>query len=159
MRSLYFAAFQSHLWNLILAGWIERNTREEQRSPVALKLGPVPFPVGLDPEQRQAIASVDLPLPSSRNKPDDGPVAEITTEVLAGFGLTWTHMRVKHLKDVFFSKGARPPLLVPENVRSEVFSDDLHRNKQAIRLAFELPKGSYATILVKRITEAAERRA
>ncbi|APW63040.1 tRNA pseudouridine(13) synthase TruD [Paludisphaera borealis] len=155
LRSLYFAAFQSHLWNLVLAGWIERNTRVEQRSPVDLKVGVFPFPVGLDEDQRKAIAAVPLPLPSSRNKPGDGPVDEITTDVLAAFGLTWTDMRVKHLKDVFFSKGSRDPLLVPENVKTEVFKDDLHRNKQAIRLAFELPKGSYATILVKRITEAA----
>jgi tRNA pseudouridine13 synthase len=155
MRSLYFAAFQSHLWNLILAGWIERNTRAEQRAPVELKLGPLPFPVGLDEGQRDAIAAVPLPLPSSRNRPDGGPASEITADVLAAFGLTWPDMRVKHLKDVFFSKGSRAPLLVPENVRTEVVDDELHRKKKAIRLAFELPKGSYATILVKRITEAA----
>jgi tRNA pseudouridine13 synthase len=34
--------------------------------------------------------------------------------------------------------------------------DDLHPGRLALRLAFELPKGSYATILVKRITDAAE---
>jgi tRNA pseudouridine13 synthase len=156
LRSLYFAAFQSHLWNLILAGWIERNTREEQRSPVVLKVGVFPFPVGLDEDQRNAIASAPLPLPSSRNRPGDGPVDEITNDVLAAFGLAWNDMRVKGLKDVFFSKGSRDPLLVPEAVRSEILDDDLHRNKRAIRLAFDLPKGAYATILVKRITEAAE---
>jgi tRNA pseudouridine13 synthase len=156
LRSLYFAAFQSHLWNLILAGWIERNTREEQRSPVELKVGVFPFPTGLDEDQRDAIASAPLPLPSSRNRPGGGPVDEITTDVLAAFGLAWNDMRVKHLKDVFFSKGSRDPLLVPEGVRSEILDDDLHRNKRAIRLSFDLPKGAYATILVKRITEAAE---
>jgi tRNA pseudouridine13 synthase len=158
LRSLYFSAFQSHLWNLILARWIERNTRVEQRAPVDLKIGVFPFPVGLEEDQRRAIAAVPLPLPSSRTNPaaTPGPVADIVVEVLAEFGLTWPDMRVKHLKDVFFSKGVRESLLVPENVQTEVFRDDLHRNKQAIRLGFELPKGSYATILVKRITEAAE---
>ena len=33
--------------------------------------------------------------------------------------------------------------------------DELHRGKAALRLAFELGKGSYATIMVKRITAAA----
>lgn len=155
LRGLYFSAFQSHLWNLILAAWIERNTRPEQRSMVDLKLGALPFPVNLDEDQRKAIASVDLPLPSSRSKLEPGPVADIVDEVLGAFELTLADMRVKRLKDVFFSKGTRASLLVPEKVHSEVFIDSLHRGKRAIRLEFELPKGAYATILVKRITEAA----
>ncbi len=44
LRTLYFSAFQSHLWNLILAGWLERQTRNDQRVPVELKVGTFPFP-------------------------------------------------------------------------------------------------------------------
>jgi len=159
LRSLYFSAFQSHLWNLALGAWIERNTRPEQRAMVDLKLGALPFPVNLDEDQRAAIASVELPLPSSRSDVPPGPVADILADALAGFDLTMADMRVKRLKDVFFSKGTRKPLLVPERVETEVFDDSLHRGKKAIRLGFELPKGAYATILVKRITEATGSRA
>ena len=49
LRTLYFSAFQSHLWNLILARWLERSTRAEQRITVELKAGPFPFPCGLEP--------------------------------------------------------------------------------------------------------------
>ena len=52
LRSLYFSAFQSHLWNLVLSGWIERNTRPEQRAMVDLKVGMLAFPRDLEPEQR-----------------------------------------------------------------------------------------------------------
>ncbi len=44
LRTLYFSAFQSHLWNLILAGWLECQTRNDQRVPVELKVGTFPFP-------------------------------------------------------------------------------------------------------------------
>ena len=154
LRGLYFSAFQSHLWNLALGAWIERNTSPEQRAMVELKLGALPFPVNLDEERRSAIASVELPLPSSRATVPPGPVAEILDEALRPFDLTLADMRVRRLKDVFFSKGTRKTLLVPEKVQTEVFDDPLHRGKKAIRLGFELPKGAYATILVKRITEA-----
>ena len=38
-RTLYFSAFQSHLWNLILARWIERSTSPDQRVILELKGG------------------------------------------------------------------------------------------------------------------------
>src|SRR5437763_14388239 len=37
LRSLYFSAFQSHLWNLMLSHLIERNTRADQRTTVDRK--------------------------------------------------------------------------------------------------------------------------
>ena len=43
-RTLYFSAFQSHLWNLILARWIEHSTEPDQRVAIELKAGRFPFP-------------------------------------------------------------------------------------------------------------------
>ncbi|MDG3006294.1 tRNA pseudouridine(13) synthase TruD [Paludisphaera mucosa] len=154
LRGLYFSAFQSWLWNLILAGWIERNTTPEQRVLVDLKVGALPFPVGLDPDQRRLIDEAELLLPSSRTPLPDGPLGEIAADVLAAFGLTWADMRVKKLKDVFFSKGSRRALIPLDDVRSEVLDDSFERGKKAVRLEFTLPKGAYATMLVKRLTEA-----
>ncbi len=34
-------------------------------------------------------------------------------------------------------------------------TDDLHPGRRGLRLSFELSKGSYATILVKRLTDVA----
>ncbi|OJW20263.1 MAG: tRNA pseudouridine(13) synthase TruD [Planctomycetales bacterium 71-10] len=154
LRGLYFSAFQSWLWNLILAGWIERNTAPEQRVSVDLKVGSLPFPVGLDPDQRALIDGAAIPLPSSRTPLPDGPLDEIAAGVLSAFGLTWADMRVKKLKDVFFSKGTRQPLIPLGDVAATILDDELHKKKQAVRLEFSLPKGAYATMLVKRITEA-----
>jgi tRNA pseudouridine13 synthase len=72
---------------------------------------------------------------------------------LEDFHLGWSDLRIKHLKDVFFSKGTRSCLVFPENLQATCRDDDLHPGRHALHLAFDLPKGSYATILVKRITE------
>ncbi len=77
--------------------------------------------------------------------------------MLSAFQLTWPDLRVRHLKDVFFSKGSRPALVSPENLRAEINDDQLHAGSKSLRLAFELGKGSYATILVKCITAGAGR--
>lgn len=155
LRSLYFSAFQSHLWNLVLSGWIERNTRHEQRTIVGLKVGGLVFPHDLEPERKGLLSSTPIPLPSSRTLQPDGPLGALISEVLGSFGLAWGDLRVRHLKDVFLSKGVRAAMLFPEGIEAIPFDDDLHRGRQAIRLKFDLPRGSYATILVKRITEAA----
>ena len=155
LRSLYFSAFQSHLWNLILARWIERNTREDQRVPIDFKVATLPIHHGLDPVQAELLGLSRIPLPASRSPLPDGPMREIAEEVVAEFGLSWENLRVKHLKDVFFSKGTRPALFFAENLQYSGEPDELDRRRKKLTLSFELPKGAYATLLVKRVTDAA----
>jgi tRNA pseudouridine13 synthase len=81
----------------------------------------------------------------------------VIEQVLAGFQLEWPNLRVKHQKDVFFSKGSRDCLTFPEKLELEPIKDELYPGRRGLRLSFELPKGAYATIMVKRITDAAER--
>jgi tRNA pseudouridine13 synthase len=47
-------------------------------------------------------------------------------------------------------------LLFPEKLELATIDDDLHPGRRGMRLSFELSKGSYATIMVKRITAAAD---
>ena len=125
LRTLFFSAFQSHLWNLMLARVIERATRPEQRVMVALKAGSFPFPNGLEPDQVNALKAEPIPLPSSRNALPEGTRGQIVQDVLADFQLTWPDLRVRHLKDVFFSKGSRPA----RNVSREPGSRDRGRRE------------------------------
>jgi tRNA pseudouridine13 synthase len=155
LRMLYFSAFQSHLWNLMLSRWIERITRPDQRVPVEFRLATMPIHHGLDPDQAESLATLRIALPSSRNPLPDGPLGETAVEVLGEFGLAWEDLRVKALKDVFFSKGARPALFFAGGLRHDVANDEFHPGRKALRLMFDLPKGAYATLVVKRVTDAA----
>ncbi len=155
-RTLYFSAFQSHLWNLILARWIEHNTSADQRVILELKVGTLPFLRNLKPEQVDVLRKSAIPLPSSRTPQPVGALGEIIKEVLDGFKLDWHDFRVKHLKDVFFSKGSRPAMAFAELREFSATDDDLHPGRRAVHVGFDLAKGSYATILVKRITDAVD---
>ena len=154
LRSLYFSAFQSHLWNLLLARWIEQSTRPDQRTPVEFRLVTMPIHHGLDPAQAEALGGRLIPLPSSRNPMPEGVLGEVAAEMLGAMGLAWEDLRVKHLKDVFFSKGSRPAVFFAGNLRHEAGDDAFHPGRKSLRLSFELPKGAYATLVVKRITDA-----
>ncbi|MHC5542651.1 tRNA pseudouridine(13) synthase TruD, partial [Singulisphaera rosea] len=155
LRSLYFSAFQSHLWNLILGRLITQTTREDQRIPFDFKVASLPIHRGLEAEQAESLASAKIPLPSSRNPSPEGLQGEIANEVVAELGLTWQDLRVRHLKDVFFSKGLRPALFFPENLAGDGGDDELEKGRKKLTLTFELPKGAYATLVVKRVTDVA----
>ena len=155
LRSLYFSAFQSYLWNLLLGRAIEQGTRPEQRAAIDFKVATLPIHRGLDPDQAEHFNNLHLPLPASRTPLPEGPTRDLALAVVAERGLTWEGLRVKHLKDVFFSKGERPATFRAARLRHRDFADESYPGRRAIRLDFELPKGAYATLIVKRITDAA----
>ena len=155
LRMLYFSAFQSHLWNLMLARWLEGNATADQLVPVSLKVGTFPFPRRMEPEAVRTLSQTMLALPCCRSPMPEGRLGEIIAEFLQGFGLAWSDLRIKHLKDIFFSKGARSCLFFPERLEFTPIDDNLHPGLRGLRLSFELAKGSYATILVKRLTDVA----
>lgn len=156
LRSLYFSAFQSHLWNLMLGEMIARSTRPEQRVPIDFKVANLAIHRNLDPDQAAALAACRLPLPASRTPlPAEGVEREVALQVVAAEGLAWEDLRVKHLKDVFFSKGTRPALFFADRLTHAVADDELQPRRKKLQLGFELPKGAYATLVVKRVTDAA----
>ena len=94
-----------------------------------------------------------MPLPSARQHLDaDDPRAELTSAVLAKEGLEMRQLHVKGVREMFFSKGERAALCLPAELESQPAADELNPDKQKLTLAFELPRGSYATLIVKRIT-------
>ena len=155
LRSIYFSAYQSHLWNLILGRLIERTTRPEQRTTIDFKVATLPIQRSLDADQALLLSKARVPLPASRTVLDESPISAIAREVVTEEGLVWEQIRVKHLKDVFFSKGDRPALFYPGNLTHQNEKDDLYERRRKLTLGFELAKGAYATLVIKRLTEAA----
>jgi tRNA pseudouridine13 synthase len=151
MRRLHFSAFQSHLWNLMLGRRLEQVARPEQLAPTEFKTATLPIHRKLEPEQMAALTAWDIPLPASRSPLPDGEPRALAESVLGPLGLAWDQLRVKHLKDVFLSKGTRANLIVPIDLKTLNQPDGLYPGKRALTVAFDLPRGAYATLLVKRL--------
>jgi tRNA pseudouridine13 synthase len=154
LQGLYLSAFQSYLWNRMLAAWLVRNVSAGHLTWVDLKLGRVPAPVTWPDETRGHWDNLVLPLPSARLKPDPhAPWNAIVEEVLKEEGLTLPELKIPGLQKPFFSRGERAGYVLPANMESLGENDERHRTRRKLTLRFELPRGSYATMLVKRITE------
>jgi tRNA pseudouridine13 synthase len=69
--------------------------------------------------------------------------------------MTLATMRVPKLRDLFFSRGERAAHLMPIDLTWQQPKDDFHHGAMALTMSFELPRGSYATMLVKRLQAAA----
>ncbi len=72
--------------------------------------------------------------------------------VLAKDGIDRDKLKLRAFKEVFFSKGERNVLCMPMGLQHEDGADEHNTGRQKLVLAFELPRGSYATLIVKRIT-------
>ncbi len=152
MRSLWLAAFQSDLWNLILSAWLQQHVDPARLFSVPLATANVPFFSELTDAERTLLAGTPLPLPSARLKLEPGPILTLYEQVLADEGLSLRELRVKYPRDAFFSKGERAALLIPRELRIHSGDDDVYPGRQRVTLQFVLPRGCYATILVKRLT-------
>ncbi len=151
IRGLYLSSFQGHLWNRALARLLRGSCRPEQLAAVTLRTTEAVFPRGLDEAQRQALSTAMLPLPSARAKVE-GPMKNLLDDTLAELGLPMEALRIRYPGDSFFSRGQRPAMFTPGGLTRQVEEDDLYPGRRKLSLRFDLPRGCYATILVKRLT-------
>jgi tRNA pseudouridine13 synthase len=153
LRGLYLSAYQSHLWNRMLAWWVRKTCRSEQLLPVRLRLGEVPMPRQLDDEQRAHLLGLQLPLPTARLPVDPAdPRQEPMEVILREEGIERGQLKLKGFREMFFSKGERAAWCRVSGLEYESGPDERQGRRHQLVLAFELPRGSYATLIVKRIT-------
>lgn len=153
LRSLYLSAYQSHLWNHMLVDWLSDHVPHGDLTPIKLRLGEVPMPRRLAPELR----SLTLPLHSARNHLEEtDPRKPYYDRILAEEGVTLEQFRLKGFRNLFFSKGERPAWCFPQDLAARPARDEEHPGKQKLTLHFDLPRGSYATLVLKRITRVEE---
>lgn len=153
LRGLYLSAYQSHLWNRVLARWLTTHAPAEALRPVKLRLGPVPFHHGLPADAVTTLSALHLPLPTSRWKPQpDDERLPLVESVLSEEGLTLRDLQIKGIRELFFSRGDRAALCLPDDLSHEWGDDERNAGKSRLVLSFDLPRGSYATLIVKAVT-------
>ena len=107
----------------------------------------------LDEELYRKLAALELPLPTARTRLDPlDPRSALLETVLAEEGLRPEQLKLKGSRKMFFSRGERAALCLPTGLTTQAEPDELHPGRSKLLLAFELPRGCYATLIVKRIS-------
>jgi tRNA pseudouridine13 synthase len=97
------------------------------------------------------LKQTSLPLPSARLHLEGSAWQPLYDQVLATEGMEMRQLRVKYPRDSFFSKGERTAIVKPMDFAYEAGDDDLYPGKRRFSMRFVLPRGAYATILLKRL--------
>ena len=131
LRGLFLSVYQSHLWNRMLALWLRTHLPAKQLCDVLLSLGDYPMQRSLTPEQKLTLSDLVLPLPGSRMvwNPDD-PRQAIFEQILAEENIQLEQFKLKGMREMFFSRGERPALCMPNNMKYEVDADETHPPRQ-----------------------------
>lgn len=151
IRRLYLAAFQSWVWNELLASCLADAYEPSTLTTIDIDGQLLPF---LLPQPAQVVAAASkpgaLPLPSARlHLAEQDPVFTSLHSILQAHNLSLREMRVKYPRDSFFSKGDRTAFFHPANCTNQSGEDELHSGRRKLVANFELPPGAYATMLLK----------
>jgi tRNA pseudouridine13 synthase len=150
LRSIYLAAFQSGLWNQWLSQLIE-NQLSPHVSHFDSAVGPLALPIQANCDQAKLkwLSELSLPLPTARQHQWPEEHVGLLDQILTGYQMERREIRLKYPRDTFFSKGTRLCWLKPREFSYQWMADELHPGKQSLQLSFCLPRGAYATMLVK----------
>jgi tRNA pseudouridine13 synthase len=151
LRSIYVAAFQSQLWNQVVAAWWRKQLPADQWIKVPGAGSELVFPTGMSPDLASTARRLQIPLPSARQKEWDPEIGALLDEVLTAYSMQRHEIRLKYPRDTFFSKGTREVLLVPRNLTFKSAVDETagRDDRFKLKLVFSLNRGQYATMLVK----------
>jgi tRNA pseudouridine13 synthase len=154
LRGLYLSAWQSHLWNKMLADWLRQHVPAGNLFSMKLRMGAFPIPRTIPADVLPEWKLLQLPLPSARLKIEpSAPWAEIVEKVMDEEGVSLEDMKLRGFRRPFFSKGNRAAVVLPEGLTSSSEPDELNVGKVKLLLKFDLPRGCYATMIVKRLAQ------
>jgi len=152
-------AYQSFLFNEICKEHLRILQKKSSFdvTPFAYLMGEFLF-YGMLPEKlTQRLQDKSLPVPAYDTVIEDTMTQKIVQMVLDREGLSLNQLRVRKIDRVQVHAKERKMMVLPENVNaSSAEDDDLYPRRKKLRIDFYLPRGSYATLLIKRITQGAD---
>ncbi len=156
LRSMFLSAYQSMLFNRFLCRAIEHVAGNDPDNPL-LRLGnrggELVFYRTLDEARLSKLKALQLPLVAPQTRlADFGEFAGLIEAELKQEGITLQDLRMPALPRTRFKAASRDALLFPQQVEHEAPEpDELNPGRSKLMIAFQLGRGSFATMLVKRL--------
>jgi len=159
LQKLFVHAFQSYLFNRMLS------SRLEQGFPLAVGLDGdrvwtpdrervrTVVPKNVQEVNRSLAAGtafVQMPVPGYDTELSDGVIGQIERDVIDSEGVDLDAFSIESCPRLA-SKGVMRNILLPADVRFDVALDELTEDRVKVELRFFLPKGSYATTVLREV--------
>jgi len=156
LRFLIVTSYQSYLWNEIVKLYLKKNLEENNLIPLSYQIEKFTLDLlfyhSLPEEKIEQWKNLSFPLPV-HNLELNKELKEIYEEVLAREDLTLEDFKLRGMKETYFPKDERKIIILPEELEIlSIKSDKLNPQRLSAEISFSLPSGSYATLLIKRLT-------
>jgi tRNA pseudouridine13 synthase len=148
-------AYQSFLFNELLARWLRELAAEHEFALRAVKyaFGAFEYFETLPSEVGQRIRETVLPVPGYDTETADERIGGILAGILQEEGIKLSDLRVRQMSRIRVGGVPRAAIVIPEDLSATPAEpDELYPGKSKATLRFFLPRGSYATLLIKRLT-------
>jgi len=153
-------AYQSFLFNEVLAGLVRHEAAAHgfAASELRYTVGSFVFPVALADAARASLTSRELPVPGYDTVVADEEVREVLDAVLAREAIGLADLRARQLPRISVHGVSRPAWMRPADLEAgEPVEDERYPGRLSLALSFSLPRGCYATLLVRRLGLTAPR--
>ncbi|MDD8020893.1 MAG: tRNA pseudouridine(13) synthase TruD [Acidobacteriota bacterium] len=148
--SMAYAAFGSYLWNELLRHLLR--AKIDNLKEVEAESGTFLFWSTLNQPTLAYLQALRLPTPAARMHFMDDLSRQLYCRVLEEQNLKFSSFRTRALSRVFFRSFERQVLLYPQDLQVvNSGADELHPKMKSLVLSFSLPRGAFATMLIKRI--------
>ncbi len=154
LRTLFVAAYQSFLFNRVLTSVIAAACPEHEW--LHNRSGELAFHRRLP---AQDLRELELPLLGASTRLAEYPAVGTHVEaVLALEGVSLEQLRLAGLQRTRFKAASRKALMTPGGFKMELpQADDLNEGRAKVTVCFDLPRGSFATIVTRRLVLGAQR--
>ncbi|WNG27289.1 tRNA pseudouridine(13) synthase TruD [Cystobacter fuscus] len=153
-RAMLLFTYQSYLWNEGVRRYLQVLLPRESLFPMKYQAGTLLFHRDADPETLNTLRSSTFPLVAPDTRIEDPKVKQAMDWVMGREKLaSFEDLRVREApRMLYFKHEERPTVVVPHKlVIGRVQNDDLNRGYLKVNIAFTLPPGAYATLVIKRL--------
>ncbi len=163
LQKLFVHAYQSYLFNIILSQRMKQNLpfnvaiagdvvcfHNEFGFPDPDKVEKVTANKieGMNRLLKRGRAFVTVPIFGYETEFADGVVGAIERKVLEEEAIERDNFYIEKMPELS-SKGTSRPVLLPTELKAEISDDELNHGQLKVKLNFFLPKGTYATVLLR----------
>jgi tRNA pseudouridine13 synthase len=152
-RAMLLFTYQSYLWNEGVRRYLQLLLPREHLFPLRYQAGTLLFHRDAGPEVLRTLREATFPLLAPDTTFQDPKVEEAVHWVLGREKISLKDLVIEEARRLlYFRHEERPVLVFPHKlVLGRPAPDELNRGAMKINVAFTLPPGAYATLVVKRL--------
>jgi len=151
-RGLQVFTYQSWLWNEGVRQYLRDVVGIQRLVGIRYQAGSLLFPHELTGDESRALSGMTFPLLGPDSTFTDPRVRKAAMSVLEREKMTLASLAVPGTPEIHFDHEERPLLVHPGRLTvGQARPDELNEGRQKLNVAFTLPPGAYATLVVKRL--------